>query len=183
MMTEKLTLLNRQLPQIDSLMVVVICLPFLFLFWSGQNWFFDSPGLLDPFMIMGHFIHYAEHLPLLDNDYKSSRLPWILPGALSYQLFGPVAGSYLLHTVFLVIALTSLYLTVKLTFNSRLAFLTTVLLAGYSHFYASGGWNYYTLAAIAYYFVTLLCLTLATTLLTWGGGVKGGEKFGCSWQE
>jgi len=147
--------------RIELTLAVIIILPFLFLVFGCQNWFFDFPGYLDPFTYVGYFLHYPEHLPLLESHYKSSRLPWVLPGTLSYQLFGPVAGSYVLHSFFVVLALTSLYLTLKSLFNAKIAFLSTLILAGYPPFYGAGGWNYHSMAAIAYYFLVMLSLTYA----------------------
>lgn len=146
--------------KLDPTLITVISLPFLFLLING-NWLFDSAGS-DNFMYLGYFLHYTEHVPVLEAHHKVSRLPWILPGALFYHLFGPLLGNYLLQLSFLVTALTSLYLTLKSIFNSRTAFISSILLGCYPHFYAPYGWYYHNLAAITYCFITMLGLTWAT---------------------
>src|SRR5262245_22024737 len=65
-----------------------------------QNWMFDPLGNTDAFKYVGSFVSF-EHIDPAILDYKTARLPWILPGFVSYHLFGPVAGHYVLQMTFL----------------------------------------------------------------------------------
>jgi hypothetical protein len=118
----------------------------------NQNFGFDSPGWLDPFMYLGYFWHYPEHLSLLENDYKASRLPWVLPGFAAHRLLGEIAGSYLLHWFTLTVGGTALYLLMRSTLRDRaVAAITALAWVSSTSAHGVGGWNYHIVAAAAYY--------------------------------
>src|SRR5262249_28015170 len=112
--------------------------------------------------------------------YKTSRLPWILPGFVSYHVFGPLIGQYVLQMTFLSAAVLLLYFGVRIAFERDIALVTAAILLTYSYFhgpigFASGGWSYHNTAAITYYFGTFYCLMRAVrTQRGYGAAVGGG---------
>src|SRR5215831_18974999 len=88
-----------------------------------QNWFFDPLGNTDAFKYVGMFLDF-NHIDPAIYDYKTSRLPWILPGFVSYHAFGPVVGHYVLQMVFLSAAALFLYFGIRIAFGRDIALLT-----------------------------------------------------------
>ena len=78
----------------DRFLLFPLLAPALLLAAGNDAFGFDPPGLLDSFVYVGYFWHYPEHLWVFDdnNNYKISRLPWILPGYVLHTLAGPVVA-------------------------------------------------------------------------------------------
>jgi hypothetical protein len=146
---------------VDPKLGYVLAVPVLLALFAAPDFFFDPPGWLDTFMYVGYFRHYPEHLPVFDNYYKVSRLPWVLPGFMSFRLFGPMVGTYVLQLGTLALALGCLYGAVRDSLDEGAALLTAVLLGTCTWFHGSGGWNYHNGASIAYYLATVYCLNRA----------------------
>jgi hypothetical protein len=135
--------------------------PLMLLCVLSEDFFYDNPGYLDPNIYVGYFLHYSDHLPHFESNYKISRLPWVLPGFAVYRLFGPDTGSLILPLAMMTLALASLYLLLRDTLDAGLALLGVILLGTCSWFHGSGGWNYHIGAATTYYLMTVLCLSRA----------------------
>jgi hypothetical protein len=147
-----------------------------------QNWLFDPLGNTDAYKYVGMFLDF-EHIDPAVYDYKTSRLPWILPGFLSYHLFGPLVGHYVLQMGFLSAAAVLLYFGLRIAFGRDIALVTSGILLTYSFFhgptgFASGGWSYHNTAAITYYFGTFYCLMRAVRADRGSGAALCGGIFG-----
>ena len=121
---------------------------------GNENFGFDSPGWIDPFMYLGYFWHYPVHAPPLDQDYKSSRLPWILPGYIIHSLADPVVASWVLVFSTLSGSGMALYLLVRDTTRDRAA--AAIIAAAWTSCtwaHGIGGWNYHMLAAADYFLI------------------------------
>lgn len=144
---------------IDAYLVVPLIGPALLLLAGNADFMFDPPGWVDTFYLLGYFWHYPEHLAHLAYHYKSSRLPWIVPGYLAHHVFTEVAASYVLHTTVLVGSSIALYVLLRDTVKDRLA--AAVTAAAWScctWVHGIGGWNYHVVAAGGYYLVGLWLL-------------------------
>src|SRR5512132_3456600 len=67
-----------------------------------QNWLFDPLGSIDAFKYVGLFLNYDTAMNFAGDDYKISRLAWVLPGFAFYRLFSPLVGHYALQLTFIV---------------------------------------------------------------------------------
>jgi hypothetical protein len=123
------------------------------LFAAGNhNFGFDPPGWLDTFLYVGYFWHYPEHLPLFDEYYKVSRLPWVLPGFVVHSLFDPIAASYVLMWIVLASGGVIAYFLTKDAIDDRhVATVASVMYVSFTGSHGIGGWNYHVLAAANYY--------------------------------
>ncbi len=128
-------------------------LPPAILFAAGnENFGFDPEGWLDAFMYVGYFWHYPEHLPVFEEHYKISRLPWILPGYAVHTLLGVTAGPYVLGYLTLMVGALAVYLLVRDALNDRtVAAVVAVAFACCTQAHGVGGWAYHMLAAAGYY--------------------------------
>jgi hypothetical protein len=121
---------------------------------GNEDFGFDAPGWLDPFMYFGYFWHYPIHAPPLAEDYKSSRLPWILPGYVIHWLANPLIASQVLVFATLSAGGIALYLLVRDTTRDRPA--AAVIAAAWTSCtwaHGIGGWNYHMLAAADYFLI------------------------------
>ena len=146
--------------RVDARLLIVCALPVLQAA-VNHNWIFTSEGDLDPWIYLGYFTDLTGHLRNFPHTYYGSRLAWVVPGAIVYRIFTPVLANYVLHLSVCVVALASLYLTLRWTTRRDVAFLATVLAAGYPYFLWSTGWDYVDGAGIAYYLLTMCLLTYA----------------------
>src|SRR4051812_8883852 len=106
---------------------LVVALPLVLLAANG-SWLWDTPRYYDPNVYIGFFKHYLEfELPYTAN-YKSSRLPFVLPGVLLYRLLPAVAAHHLLHLGFLTAEALAVYSMVSRRFGSRAAYVTAAAL-------------------------------------------------------
>jgi hypothetical protein len=125
----------------------------LVLFLAGnQNFGFDPPGWLDAFMYLGYFWHYTDHVPLFEEYYKASRLPWVLPGYVAHQLFDVVTASVVLNWLTLSGGGIALYLLLRDALHDRVvAAVMGVAWVCVTPGHGVGGWNYQIAAAAVYY--------------------------------
>jgi hypothetical protein len=136
----------------DRFLLFPLLTPAVLLAAGNAGFGFDAPGFIDPFVYLGNFWHYADHLPRFDGDYKISRLPWVLPGFAAHALGGEIVGAYLLNYLTMAAAAVALYLLVRDAFSDRAtASVIAVAWACCTQSHGVGGWNYHVLAAGAYY--------------------------------
>jgi hypothetical protein len=136
----------------DRFLLFPLLTPAVLLAAGNDGFGFDAPGFVDPFIYLGHFWHYLEHLPRFDNDYKISRLPWVLPGFAAHALGGEIVGAYLLNYLMMAAGSIALYLLIRDALNDRTtASVVAVAWACCTQGHGVGGWNYHMGAAGAYY--------------------------------
>jgi hypothetical protein len=122
---------------------------------GNMDFMFDPPGLVDSFGLLGRFWHWAEQNPLFE-EYKNSRLPWILPGFVLHRLFETVTASYILHATALLGSSIALYLVVRDTLKDKpAAAVAAAAWSCYTWLHGDGGWNYQTLAACTCYLLSM----------------------------
>lgn len=138
----------------DRFLLFPLLVPAVLLAAGNDAFGFDLPGYLDPFVYVGYFWHYPEHLWVFDDNsnYKISRLPWILPGYVLHTLTGPIVASYLLAYLTMALGAVALYLLVRDCLNDRgSAAIVSVAWACCTWGHGNGGWNYQVLIASGYY--------------------------------
>jgi hypothetical protein len=139
---------------VDRFLLFPLLAPAVLLAAGNDAFGFDLPGYLDPFVYVGYFWHYPEHLWVFDDNsnYKISRLPWILPGYVLHAWMGPIVASYLLAYFTMALGAAALYLLVRDCLNDRgSAAIVSVAWACCTWGHGNGGWNYHVLIASGYY--------------------------------
>jgi len=134
----------------------VPAVPLLLWLCGARGFLFDRPGSLDAFVYVGYFLHYPEHLPVFDEYYKISRLPWVLPGWACYRVFGPQAGHVILQLGTLSIALGCLFILLRRALTSSTALVGVILLGTSVWFHGCGGWSYHMTLTTGCWLLSLL---------------------------
>ncbi len=150
----------------DSFLLFPLLPPAVLLGARNDAFGFDPPGWLDSFIYLGYFWHYPEHLWVFDDNsnYKISRLPWVLPGAVAHSLFSAVTAARVLAYLALASAAVALYLHVRDAIKDRhAAAFVSVLLACCVGMHAPGGWYYQALPAAGYYLWACWLVTRAAS--------------------
>lgn len=124
----------------------------------NDSWIYTAVGYLDPWYNVGYFLHYNNE-QFLNEYYKISRLSWIIPGYVIYQIFNPLVANFILHAGVLFISAAALFIGLRRLFPIGPAFIAAAMLTVYSPFHGSGGWDYQTTPSGAYYLVAfaLVC--------------------------
>ncbi len=156
---------KRCLRRIDAGLLTILGLPWLILRFDS-SWLFGyavTPyGYIDPWVYFGFFLDLTQHIRTFKGAYFTTRLTWIVPGAMVYHICSPIVGTYVLHLAVFYAASLSIYLILKITVSQRAALLTTLLMAFHSYFLWSVGWSYVDGAADAYLLMTICALTFAS---------------------
>jgi hypothetical protein len=153
---------RRLLPRLgDCKWAYALLVPVLLACLAPADYLFDPPACLDSTMYVGYFLHYPEHLPLMDGYYKISRLPWVLPGVACYHAFGAFRGAYVLALATMAFGLLCLYLLLRHALDHYTALVGVALLGTCRLFHGVGGWNYHMGMAMDYYLLTVLCVVRA----------------------
>jgi hypothetical protein len=137
----------------DRLLLLPLLVPAVLLAAGNDAFGFDPPGWIDPYVYLGYFWHYPEHLWVFDDNsnYKISRLPWILPGFLVHAALPPVAAARVLAYCTLASAATALYLYLRDAIRDRyIAAFLSIVLACCTWIHADG-WYYHAVAAAGLY--------------------------------
>jgi hypothetical protein len=129
----------------------------------NSSWMYSHRGYIDPWFYIGYFLHLgAFKATLFPNLYYGSRLPWILPGYLAYQLPSLTAANYVLHFTFYYAATFAIYFVLKRAFGRKNALLGAILFGTHSAFLASIGWDYVDGAGITYNLLAIASLARAS---------------------
>ena len=158
----------KQIFENDALMdILIILIPIaIFTLISNQGWLFDSSKAPDAWVYKAHFYYpgYAEHISYLDQNYKISRLSFIIPGYLIYRIFGPLAGYYIFALGILIASLVCFYFLVRMLFNRQTSLVSTLTLSCFTYLHGNIGWSYHNGAFSLYYILTIFILLAATKL-------------------
>jgi hypothetical protein len=154
-------------PSRELLLMVAACLLPLagFTLAWGPSWLLDFLHQ-DNWSYVKYFMDWTTSDPVLrawmSADYKGARVAWIIPGFLAYHLFGPLAGSVVLHlAVTISTILATLAVTARL-FGWPAGALATIVFSAHGGFYATGlagFWSYH--GGICALFFTLFLLALS----------------------
>lgn len=117
---------------------------------------------IDAWVYLGYFLNLKNYLHIFSSLYYGTRLPWIFPGYLVFNIFPPLIANYLLHLGVYYTSLLSLYIILKNLFNSRTALVTSLLMGSHIYFLNSIGWDYVDGAGNAYLLLTLMFLTISS---------------------
>ena len=156
----------RQVLPIDFGLLLVLALPLIILIFN-RSWIYNPAVTIDPWVYNGFFFRLKQYMDAFGGTYYASRLSWLLPGYLAYQLLPPIVANYVLHLGFYYLATISLYLILKFTVSPRIALFVTLLLGWYDYFLLAIGWDYVDGAGVAYYLLTTLMLTCSVFLKLW----------------
>jgi osmotically-inducible protein OsmY len=149
--------------RVDWYVLVPLLGPVLLWILGGRDFLIDPPGYVDTFGMLGRFWHYAEQNPSFE-EYKTSRLPLILPGFVLHRLFEPLAAEQILHLTTLVASSMGLYFLLRDSLKDRTAAgVTSAAWSCYTWIHGDGGWNYQVGAASAYHIWGLWALARSVT--------------------
>ena len=145
----------RRRPADVLAIALVVALP-LVLLAANSSWIWDNPDFNDTSVYVGFFRRYLEFkLPYAAN-YKSSRLPWVLPGVALYRWLPAAVAHHVLYLTFLVGEGVLLYLFARRRFGVHVAFL--VAAAAVTSTYAHERPSYHDQAAGTYLVAALVLL-------------------------
>ena len=147
--------------------ILIILIPIgIFTLISNQGWLFDASYAPDAWVYKAHFYYpgYGEHVSYLDQNYKISRLSFIIPGYLIYKLFGPTAGYYIYALGILIASLVIFYFLTRMLFNRQISLVSTLTLACFTYLHGNIGWTYHNGAFSLYYIGTIFFLSAAAKL-------------------
>src|SRR3954463_1494980 len=111
-----------------GLLVLLAALPLLLLA-ANRSWIWDNPSFEDWSIYVGFFRHYLEFKWPFIANYKSSRLPWVLPGLALYRWLPVVLAHHLLYFSFLTAETTLIYALLKRRFGQNAAFVVAAAVA------------------------------------------------------
>lgn len=116
------------------LLALLAALPLLLLA-ANRSWIWDNPSFEDWSIYVGFFRHYLEFKWPFIANYKSSRLPWVLPGLALYRWLPVVLAHHLLYFSFLTVETTLIYALLKRRFGQNAAFVVAgaVATSTFSH--------------------------------------------------
>src|SRR5688572_2328891 len=145
-------------------LAAIVSIPAVFVLVTRGDWLLDVGGE-DNWIYTKYFSVWANAHPelrqVMDQHYKATRVPWILPGFLPYRLFGPLAATYVLHLLVLIGGALCFWAGTRRLFGNGVALVTTLLLMAYPGFHGSGitrFWNYHGQINLVYYLLGMLCL-------------------------
>ncbi len=124
---------------------------------ANREWIFNGFRWVDTWMYVGFFQHY-DFAPMLADNKKIARLPWILLGYIVNKATSPVAAQYILHLGMLAAGAAALYLVLARQFGRCIAFVTAAFYLTYVPGHASGGWDYNNTPSALLYVLTYAAL-------------------------
>ena len=149
--------------------VAIVSIPAVFVAVTRGEWLLDVGGE-DNWIYIKYFTVWANPHPelrtVMDEHYKATRVPWIVPGFLAYRLLDPLTATYVLHAVVLVGGALLFYAGARRLFGNGVALVSTLLLMAYPGFHGSGitrFWNYHGQINLVYYLAAMTCVVFGAT--------------------
>ena len=140
----------------DVLAIALVAALPLILLAANSSWIWDNPDFNDTSVYVGFFRRYLEFkLPFIAN-YKSSRLPWVLPGVALYHALPPAVAHHVLYLAFLVGEAVLLFVFARRRFGVHVAFV--VAAAAVTSTFAHERTSYHDQAAGTYLVAALVLL-------------------------
>ena len=151
-------------------LLAIVSIPLAFVAVTRGDWLLDVGGE-DNWIYIKYFSVWASAHPelrqIMDEHYKATRVPWILPGFLAYRfIFEPLTATYVLHLVVLIGGALAFWAGTRRLFGNGVALVTTLLLMAYPGFHGSGitrFWNYHGQINLVYYLLAMLCVVFGAT--------------------
>lgn len=150
-------------------LAAIVSIPAAFVAVTRGEWLLDVGGE-DNWIYIKYFSVWASAHPelrqIMDQHYKATRVPWILPGFLAYRLFEPLVATYVLHLAVLIGGALCFWAGTRRLFGNGVALVTTLLLMAYPGFHGSGitrFWNYHGQINLLYYLLAMLCVVFGAT--------------------
>jgi hypothetical protein len=122
---------------------------------AGPYGNFSPPGFIDPWFYTGYFSNLPYMLRHYGMTYYVSRLPWILPGRLAFQMASPQTASLILNAVIVAVSGLSLYWIIRWYYGRISAVFTAITLVTNLYFYNTVAWDYPDGPSIAYAFAAV----------------------------
>ena len=152
--------------------------PFVLLGFGAQ-WMVNKTDI-DVWFYYGYFQHFLDfwstYTPTEAHTYYGTRLPFILPGYLTYYIFGDTLGRYVFKLVIVYPAIVFSFWYIARLHTSRLGgFLAAFIFATDIFFVRSVGSDYVDLGVVVYQILTFAILTCSIdsdkprVLLVWAG--------------
>ncbi len=132
-------------------LAMLAALPLMLALYNDSWAFTSNSGFIDPWLYTSYFLHLKAQLLAFPGAYYGDRLSDSIPGWTFYHVFGPWIGNYLFKLAVIYTALFSLYFTIRLLFNERVALLCGLLVGAQPYFLMAFGWDYVDGIGIAYY--------------------------------
>lgn len=131
---------------------------------ANREWIFNAFRWVDTWMYVGFFQHY-DFAPMLADNKKIARLPWIILGYIVNQATSPVAAQFILHLGLLAAGAAALYLVVLRQFGRGIAIIVSAFYVTYIPGHANGGWDYNNTPSGPLYVLTYAALLNLTERL------------------
>jgi hypothetical protein len=140
----------------DVLAITLVAALPLVLLAANSSWIWDNPDFNDTSVYVGFFRRYLEHKLPFTANYKSSRLPWVLPGVALYHWLPAAAAHHVLYLTFLIGEAVLLFMFARRRFGVQVAFL--VAAAAVTSTFAHERTSYHDQAAGTYLVAALVLL-------------------------
>jgi hypothetical protein len=116
---------------------------------SMPPWIFSTDGF-DQWFYHGFFLHLKHHIVAFAGSYYGTRLAWILPGALVYKFWSPIAANAILRILLSWTSLASVFFLITRSYGRRCGLIAGLLLCANPDFLTAIGWDYVDGAGMAY---------------------------------
>jgi hypothetical protein len=144
----------------------------------NDEWIWDSTSFFDNHVYVGFFRHYLEfNYPYVEN-YKQSRLPFLLPGVLLYRLLPDGVAHHALFLLFLFGEAALTFIWARRRFGDHAGFAVAAARAGFT--WAHTGPSYHNQPASMYFMAALCLLDAPARLPSWARAMLAGAAFGCA---
>jgi hypothetical protein len=127
----------------------VLILPIIVIVYSKLP-LYNPVGYLDPWFYTGYFNNLAELYKWFGPTYYFSRLPWIVPGYIAYNLLPANWAYFVLHGCFLYLGGIFTYLILRSRYDRYVGIVGYALLVANPLYLMSQSWEYVDGAGIVY---------------------------------
>ena len=150
----------------------------LILLLVNDSWSWDSTKVFDNHAYVGFFKHYLEFSYPYTENYKSSRLPFILPGVFLYRVLPDELAHQALLLLFLIGQSFFTFLWTRRHFGAHAAFAVSAAQAVFTNSHHDP--SYHNLAACTYLIASLWLLDAPGRWPFWLRGVVSAAAFTCA---
>jgi hypothetical protein len=126
-------------------------------FLYAQAPLYNAPGTIDPWLYTALFTNFDFTYQHYWSTYYASRLPWVVPGLFTHELFGDRVAFVVLHAVFFLSGAVALFVVVRRFLGRVPAFAAYAVLITNQLYFNAQNWDYVDGAIVTYLLLAYAC--------------------------
>ena len=126
-------------------------------YWIVNAPLYNPAAAVDPWLYTALFTNFEFTYGAFWNTYYASRLPWVVPGLLTHELFSDRVAFIVLHGAFFLSGAVASFVVIRRFLGRLAAFVAYAVLITNQLYFNAQDWDYVDGAVVTYLLISFAC--------------------------